>query len=51
VIAVVTAQASARHAFENTKTTNAYELADGKIRRVRVFRDRQEALEAAGLRE
>ncbi len=31
--------------------TNVYELAGGKIRRVRVFRDREEALEAAGLSE
>ena len=32
-------------------TTNLYELVDGKISRVRIFLDRQEALEAAGLRE
>jgi ketosteroid isomerase-like protein len=28
-----------------------YDLADGKIRRIRTFVDRQEALEAVGLRE
>ena len=31
--------------------TNLYELDGGKLVRVRVFRDRAEALEAAGLRE
>jgi ketosteroid isomerase-like protein len=33
------------------ETTNVYDLADGKIRRVRIFSDRQQALEAAGLSE
>jgi ketosteroid isomerase-like protein len=32
-------------------TANVYELLDGKIRRVRVFADRQQALEAVGLSE
>jgi ketosteroid isomerase-like protein len=32
-------------------TTNVYELVGGKIKRVRVFSDRAEALEAVGLRE
>ena len=32
-------------------TTNVYDLVNGKIRRVRIFLDRQEALEAVGLRE
>src|SRR5215208_820001 len=32
-------------------TTNLYDLVDGKIRRIRIFLDRQEALEAAGQRE
>ena len=32
-------------------TANVYDLVDGKIRRVRIFLDRQQALEAAGLRE
>jgi len=31
--------------------TIVYDLSDGKIRRARVFMDRKEALEAAGLRE
>jgi ketosteroid isomerase-like protein len=30
---------------------NVYDFADGSIRRVRVFSDREEALEAVGLRE
>src|SRR3954453_23431232 len=30
---------------------NVYDFADGKMRRVRIFFDRNEALEAAGLRE
>jgi ketosteroid isomerase-like protein len=32
-------------------STNAYDLIDGKISRVRIFFDREEALEAAGLDE
>ena len=32
-------------------TTNLYDVVDGKISRIRIFLDRQEALEAAGLRE
>jgi ketosteroid isomerase-like protein len=32
-------------------TANLYDLVDGKIRRVRIFLDRQQALEAAGLSE
>jgi ketosteroid isomerase-like protein len=32
-------------------TATIYDLADGKIRRIRVFLDRAEALEAAGLRD
>jgi hypothetical protein len=32
-------------------TTNVYDFAGGKIKRVRIFRDRQEALEAVGLSE
>jgi ketosteroid isomerase-like protein len=31
--------------------TNVYNLAEGKIRRIRVFADRQQALEAVGLGE
>ena len=34
-----------------TPTTNVYELANRKIRRLRIFADRQQALEAVGLRE
>jgi ketosteroid isomerase-like protein len=33
------------------ETTNLFDLVDGKIRRIRIFLDRQEALEAAGLSE
>jgi ketosteroid isomerase-like protein len=32
-------------------TANIYDLADGKISRVRIFLDREQALEAAGLSE
>jgi ketosteroid isomerase-like protein len=32
-------------------TTNVYDFAGGKIRRIRVFRDRQDALEAVGVSE
>jgi ketosteroid isomerase-like protein len=32
-------------------TTNVYDFVDGKIRRIRIFLDRQEALEAVGPRE
>jgi hypothetical protein len=32
-------------------TANIYDVADGKISRVRIFLDRDEALEAAGLGE
>ena len=32
-------------------TTNIYDFVDGKIRRIRIFFDRQEALEAVGLVE
>jgi ketosteroid isomerase-like protein len=32
-------------------TATVYDLADGKVRRIRVFLDRQEAYEAVGLRE
>jgi ketosteroid isomerase-like protein len=32
-------------------TANVYDLADGKINRIRIFLDREEALDAAGLRE
>ena len=32
-------------------TTNVYEFADGKVRRVDVYHDREQALEAVGLRQ
>ena len=35
----------------NIPGTNLYDFTDGKIKRVRIFLDRQEALEAAGLSE
>ena len=37
--------------MDATPTANVYDLVEGKIRRVRIFMDRQEAIEAAGLRE
>ena len=37
--------------FASPASTNVYDLADGKIRRVRIFFDREKALEAVGLRE
>ena len=33
------------------ESTNVYDFADGKIERIRIFWDRSEALEAAGLAE
>jgi hypothetical protein len=36
---------------DGTPTANVYDLVEGKIRRVRIFMDRQEALEAVGLSE
>jgi hypothetical protein len=35
----------------DTPTVNIYDLTDGKIRRIRIFLDRQEALQAVGLSE
>jgi ketosteroid isomerase-like protein len=53
VLASLRATASGRTTGIDTdlQITNVYELAYGKIRRVRVYRDREEALEATGLRE
>jgi ketosteroid isomerase-like protein len=34
-----------------TATANIYDLVDGRIKRIRIFLDRREALEAVGLRE
>jgi ketosteroid isomerase-like protein len=42
-------RASGIPAAAGVPTTNLYDLVDGKIRRVRIFLDRQKALEAAGL--
>jgi ketosteroid isomerase-like protein len=36
---------------QEARTGNVYDLADGKIERIRIFVDREQALEAAGLRE
>jgi hypothetical protein len=33
------------------RTATVYDLADRRVRRIRVFRDRQQAFEAVGLRE
>jgi ketosteroid isomerase-like protein len=44
-------RASGIPAAAGRPTTNLYDLLDGKIRRVQIFLDRGEALEAAGLRE
>jgi len=51
VLASVRAIASGRTTGIDTdlQITNIYDLDNGKIRRVRVFRDRDAALEAAGL--
>jgi hypothetical protein len=35
----------------NTPSTNIYDVVDGKINRIRVFLDREEALKAVGLSE
>ena len=35
----------------NTRTANVYDFVAGKIKRIHIFSDRQEALEAAGLSE
>jgi len=47
----VTATGRASGLPTGTPTANVYEFADGKIRRVRIFADRQQALEAVGLSE
>jgi ketosteroid isomerase-like protein len=36
---------------QEARTGNVYDLVDGKIERIRIFVDREQALEAAGLRE
>jgi hypothetical protein len=37
--------------MDDHPTANVYDFADGRIRLVRIFTDRSEALEAAGLPE
>ena len=44
-------RASGIQTATNTPTTNIYDLVDRKISRIRIFLDRQEALEAVGLAE
>jgi ketosteroid isomerase-like protein len=46
-----TGRASGLPAAVDTPTGNVYDMADGKIARVRIFLDRDKALEAAGLRD
>jgi ketosteroid isomerase-like protein len=46
-----TGRASGLSAAADMPTGNVYDLADGKLKRIRIFLDRNEALEAAGLRE
>jgi ketosteroid isomerase-like protein len=47
----VTATGRASGLPAGTPTANVYDFADGKIRRIRIFADRQQALEAVGLSE
>ena len=47
----VTATGRASGLPSETPTANVYELAKGKIRHLHIFADRQQALEAVGLRE
>jgi hypothetical protein len=48
----ITAAAGVRSATgRDIPSANVYDFVDGKIRRIRVFLDRQEALEAVGLQE
>jgi ketosteroid isomerase-like protein len=52
VLGSLTLQIESERGFQQTQAlTNLYELEGGKLSRVRVFSDRAEALEAAGLRE
>jgi ketosteroid isomerase-like protein len=48
---LVTATGRASGIPQDARTGNVYDLADGKIKRIRIFVDREQALEAAGLRE
>jgi ketosteroid isomerase-like protein len=49
--ATASGRASGAAIVDDLPTANIYDFADGKIRRIRIFRDRQEALEAVGLSE
>ena len=51
VLMRVTATFRASGIPTETATGNVYDLADGKIKMIRIFVDRNQALEAAGLRE
>jgi ketosteroid isomerase-like protein len=51
VFMVVTATGRASGIPQDSRTGNVYDLAGGKIERIRIFADRAEALEVAGLRE
>jgi ketosteroid isomerase-like protein len=52
VLAFLTLNLESERGFpQRQPLTNLYELKGGKLLRVRVFRDREEALEAAGLSE
>jgi ketosteroid isomerase-like protein len=44
-------RASGIPAAQETPTTNIYDFANGKVKRIRIFLDHEQALEAAGLRE
>jgi len=46
-----TGRTSGLSVLNESPTTNVYDFAGGKIKRVRVFRDRQEALDSVGLSE
>ena len=48
---LVTATGRASGIPQDARTGNVYDLADGKIERIRIFIHREEALKAAGLRE
>ena len=47
----VTASGRASGIPQDVKTGNIYDLTDDKIKSIRIFADRQQALEAAGLQE
>jgi hypothetical protein len=49
--ATVSGRASGIPAASDMPTANIYDLVEGKIRRIRIFLDRQQALEVAGLSE